>query len=120
MEALVIKVIDDYTVVINRGSQDGITWNDRFVIYQEDEEMIDPITGDSLGKLQLTKGTAKVQSIQEKMSVIVSDKYRTISRTMKPPFAFNMNPVETYEESQAMPFERQVKLKDLAKVINRK
>jgi len=120
MKANVIKVIDDSTVVINKGQNDGIRPEDRFVIYEEKEEITDPNTGENLGKLQLTKGTAKVQSIQERMSVLVSDKTRTISKSIKSVFTLNIyQPIETYEESQMQPFEREVEVNDIARVINR-
>jgi len=72
--AIVVKVIDKYKVVINRGSINNIKNGQRFLIYHVDEEPTsDPITGESLGYLEIVKGTGKVIYIQEKMSIVESD-----------------------------------------------
>ena len=72
--AIVVKIIDELKIVINKGSRDNIKLNQRFLVYHlEEEETIDPITKESLGKLELVKGTGKVIYIQEKMSIIESD-----------------------------------------------
>jgi len=81
--AKVIKVIDYYEkVVINRGAEHGIKEGQRFLIYALDEELLDPDTGESLGRLELVRGTGKVIHVQEKISTIQSDK-KVTERTIK-------------------------------------
>lgn len=63
-EAQVIEVIDDFTVAINRGSEDGIKKGDLYLIYQLGNELYDPDTGKSLGKLEIVKGRARVTHVQ--------------------------------------------------------
>lgn len=86
-KALVAKVIDEYTVVINRGSSDGVKVGDIYkVFYLSDEDIIDPETGESLGKLEFVVGNGVVTNVQTKMSTLESNDYtkpktRTITKT---------------------------------------
>lgn len=68
----VAEVLDEYRFVLNRGRRDGVHESDRFVVYSLGEEITDPETGDSLGHLEITKGTAEVIHVQEKMSTLIS------------------------------------------------
>lgn len=69
----VAKIIDDYTIVINKGSKNGVKEGQRFLIYEIGEEIFDPVTKESLGKLEIVKGTGKVAHLQENMATISSD-----------------------------------------------
>ncbi|MEV9499099.1 hypothetical protein [Aliarcobacter butzleri] len=83
----VIKKIDDFTLVINAGSKDGIKNGMEFLIYEIGEELFDPDTNESLGKLETVKGTAESIHIQENITTIKSNMYenqkkqKTIKRT---------------------------------------
>ena len=71
--ATVVKVINDYKVAINRGESDGIKLGQRFLIYKIDEqEIIDPETGENLGRLEIVRGKGKVVHLQEKLATIES------------------------------------------------
>lgn len=72
MEINVAKKIDDYQIVINKGSDDGIDENMRFLVFEVGEEVIDPTTNESLGILEIPKGTFKVMGVQPKMTYLVS------------------------------------------------
>jgi len=81
--ATVIKVIDDYTVVINRGANDGIKEGQKFLIYALDpSELIDPETEEDLGPLELVKGRGSVEHVQEKTAIIKSSQ-RSPSKIVK-------------------------------------
>ncbi len=72
----IVKIIDDYSVVINKGAEDGIQTFHRFLIYDIDmDPIIDPVTKKSLGNLEIVKGTAEVKHIQETMTTLISDSY---------------------------------------------
>ncbi|MBE9046038.1 hypothetical protein IQ255_16775 [Pleurocapsales cyanobacterium LEGE 10410] len=74
--AKVVTVISDTRIAINRGLEHKIRLNQRVLMYRlSNEEIKDPDTGESLGYLEIYKGTGKVISIQEKMSIIESDRY---------------------------------------------
>ena len=64
----------DYEVVLNVGSQDGITNNQRFLIYALGDEFIDPDTKENLGCLEIVRGTGVVSHLQEKLCTVRSDK----------------------------------------------
>lgn len=68
----VAKVINDYELVINVGSNKGLIEGSRFIVYSLGKEIFDPDTNESLGKLEIIKGTGKVTHVQEKMATIKS------------------------------------------------
>lgn len=70
----VAKVLDDYKLVLNIGSYDDVVMGQRFLIYGlSDDEIIDPITHESLGRLELVRGIGLVIYVQSKMCIIKSD-----------------------------------------------
>lgn len=82
--ATVAKVIDDYKLVINRGSEHGIREGQRMLVYCiSDEDIKDPETGESLGFLELVRGTGKIIFIQEKISILESDKFHKIDSSFR-------------------------------------
>ncbi len=73
--ATVVKVIDDYKLVINRGEISGIREGQRMLVYNtSEEEITDPQTGESLGYLDLVRGTGTITFVQEKISILQSDR----------------------------------------------
>lgn len=73
----VVEILnDDYKLVLNAGTNKGIKTGNRFLIYALSEhEIIDPDTSESLGYLEIVKGTGKVVHVQDKMCTIESDAY---------------------------------------------
>ncbi len=65
----VIKIIDDTSIVINAGSDDGITTADRFEIFTTGNEIKDPDTGEVLGTLDTIKETVSVDNLFPKMCI---------------------------------------------------
>lgn len=71
----VVKIIDNYKIVINRGSLHDVKEGQRFLLYNlSKEEIKDPSTGESLGYLEIVKGTGDVIHVQEQISIIESDR----------------------------------------------
>lgn len=69
----VVLVEDDYKLVLNVGSDNGVKNGDRFLVYTlSDHEIIDPDTKESLGFLERVKGTGKVVHLQDKLCTIES------------------------------------------------
>lgn len=120
--ATVVKVIDEYKVVINRGALHNIKPGQRFLIYRlEDEEIKDPVTGESLGYLEIVKGTGKVTHIQERMSTIETDRREILEKRIirrKPSALFFSGQEEEIitPSGDIMPFENP-KVGDKAKPI---
>ena len=79
----VAKVRDEYCLVINKGSNDGIKVGQRFLIYSLGEEIVDPDTQKSLGQLEIVKGTGKVTHLQPTMATIQSDMRTSPSKIIR-------------------------------------
>lgn len=64
----IVKILDEYSVIINAGTNMGIEIGDEFQILDtEGSEVIDPETGAVLGYLELVKETVRVSDVHEKM-----------------------------------------------------
>jgi hypothetical protein len=117
---IVAKVIDSFRIVINIGRQGNIKQGQRFLIYElTNEEIRDPMTGESLGKLEVVKGTGKVIHVQEMISTVESDMRETPSRTIiRRPSAWLGIEEETIQSpSDLRPF-HEPKVGDIAKPIS--
>ena len=80
IEGKIAEIIDEYTVVINRGHVHGVEEDMRFVIYEPGEEIKDPKTKESLGKFEYVKAKVEVVNVQEKYSTAKT--YETHTMTM--------------------------------------
>ena len=105
----VIKVMSGTDVVINKGAEDGVRAENRFLVYRLGEEMFDPDTNESLGTLELVCGEGKPEHIQERFTTLRSCRTQQLGRRtiIKSP-AFFMAPEreEIYEpQTDILPFE---------------
>ena len=88
----VAKVLDSRRVVLNRGKDADIKVGERFLIFAISQtEIRDPDTRESLGFLEVVKGTGSVSTVQDRMSVLESDmpadeNMLLFDRTQKKPF----------------------------------
>ncbi len=80
----VAKVIDVYRVVINKGYDAGVRKGQRFRIYKIGEEVFDPETELSLGKLELIRGVGEVIHVQPSMATLESAETDKIERRPYP------------------------------------
>jgi hypothetical protein len=55
-------------VVLGAGSDQGVREGLLFVIYELGDEIYDPETSESLGRLEIVKGRVKVTHVQDKIS----------------------------------------------------
>lgn len=65
----IAKIIDEYRVVVNAGSNDFIKDDDFLEVYQPGQEVSDPDTGESLGTLDFVKAKLRVVDVFPKMCV---------------------------------------------------
>lgn len=65
----VVKIINDYKIVINGGSNDLLKKGDELEIFIKGEELIDPITHENLGTLDEIKAYIVIDDLFEKMSI---------------------------------------------------
>ena len=81
-DGLVAEIISDRKVVLNKGSQDGISDGDKFVVFRLGQEIHDPKTGESLGILEEIKGKGKVIHVQERMCIIQTYEFGEVERPL--------------------------------------
>lgn len=68
----VVRILDEYRIVINAGLNQGITGNDYFTIEGVVDNISDPDTGELLGSITGTKAKVRPVEIFEKMSICQS------------------------------------------------
>lgn len=65
----VVKIISEYKVVVNAGSQDFIQEGAEMEIFAPGKDVIDPDTGENLGALDYIKANVRVVNLFPKMCV---------------------------------------------------
>lgn len=70
----VVKIIDEYRLVVNSGTEDGIKVNDELEIFVPGKPIIDPETKEDLGTLDYIKARLVVADVFPKMCVCVNAK----------------------------------------------
>ena len=84
----VAAVIDETTLVLNAGSADGVKLGMVFSIFAEYQEILDPDSGDSLGKWEMVKAQVVVEHVQERVCTVrstllaINDQPGTLSAMM--------------------------------------
>lgn len=70
----VAKILDEYNVVINAGTDHDVSVGDKFQILDKTGSAVeDPVTSEIIGYLDLIKATVTVIEVQEKMSICTSE-----------------------------------------------
>ena len=75
MDAIVGRIAaikDEYTVVLNVGYKQNVEEGMKFVIYNEEDEIKDPVTGKSLGCFEDVKAKVEVDYVAENYSTAKS------------------------------------------------
>lgn len=76
----VAKILDEYSIIVNGGSNDGLNEGDILEIYLPGDSVIDPETNEDLGILDIIKARIKIHTIYPKMCLCVNLKeYNPIS-----------------------------------------
>ncbi|CBN54078.1 MULTISPECIES: hypothetical protein [Kamptonema] len=104
--ATVVNVINSHRLAINRGKVHGLKEGQRLLVYcLSFHEIKDPNTGESLGYLEIVKGTGRVIHLQDKICTIESDQKRSRRMTTKRNAFYNLGEdvMETFDE--LIPFE---------------
>ena len=69
----VAYIIDEYRLALNIGSADGVENGQRYLVYTlSDQEIHDPSTNESLGFLEIVKGTGMIENVQEHLCTLKS------------------------------------------------
>jgi hypothetical protein len=127
--AKVVHVADQHAaseVVINRGARHGVKLGDRFLVFGYGPDVVDPDTGEDLGKVELVRGRGEVVHVQDRLSTLRSmERRRRIGggkRIIRDSgvFGFGVPSGKVIEEDispeESVPFEA-IRLGDVAKPI---
>lgn len=77
----IIKIVDEYLVVVNYGKKHSARKGDKLEIFQIGEEVIDPVSNKSLGTLDIIKAKIQVLNVYDNFSLCESDEYTTVNAT---------------------------------------
>ena len=66
----VAAIIDDATLVINVGLEQGVREGMTFLVFDEHAEIVDPDTGEALGNWEMVKARLLVTHVQERMCTL--------------------------------------------------
>ncbi len=79
IEGKVAKILDEYSIVINVGRNDGVTEGMVFVVFtQSSDEIKDPDSGETLGTLENVKDYVSAVHIQDKFTTCVAKEAKKI------------------------------------------
>ena len=76
VEGKVVLIVDDRTIVINRGYRDGVRHGMRFAVVAPLDEVTDPDTGESLGRWEGVKARLVAVHVQERLAVLAPEEQR--------------------------------------------
>ena len=71
----VVKVRNEYMVVINKGYNDGVKEGQIFLIIGLGDMIYDPDSGEELEQLEIVRGKAKVTHAQKSIATLESSEY---------------------------------------------
>ena len=70
IEGKVAEIISERDLVINRGTVDGVKVGMRFrILHSRGAEIVDPDTGEKLGRVEIDKTVVKITSVDERLAV---------------------------------------------------
>jgi hypothetical protein len=99
-------------IVVNLGAEHGINERSTFLIYVIGDDILDPDSGTSLGKLEKIHGRGRVKHVQARMTTVVPmTRRRQVSRKS----GFVQELVEDRDED--IPFDADIAIGDLVRVL---
>ena len=107
IEGKVAKIINVYTVVINRGREHGVEDGMRFIIYDQGEDITDPDSGESLGRFENVLMKVKVVNVNEKISTATSDETFDITTNPSILSSFSYLQPSTRTEFKRLPLDKE-------------
>lgn len=110
-----------FEIVINKGREDGVEENNRFLVYELGDEILDPDKDNvSLGRLEIVKGVGKVKHLQDKITTLQSMektfKSGSVTKRKNVFFAMSTDIITEQPEEIPLPF-KNVKKGDLVRLI---
>ena len=77
--AKVVKILDDYSIVVNRGTGHGLNTGNQFLVIGLGEVIRDPDTNEDIEQLEIVKGKVEIVHAQEKIATLKSCSYSRAS-----------------------------------------
>ena len=68
----IIRILDAETVMINLGRRDGVSRGSVFSVLSEPEVVVDPSTGEELGKVQLVKAKVRASGVYDRFTIAMT------------------------------------------------
>lgn len=81
----VVRILNDMELVLNVGRADGVTDGTRFLVFEPGDEVLDPDTQESLGRLEIVRGIGEAKHVQERMTTIRSTEKKTVRKVRRRP-----------------------------------
>lgn len=78
----VLRIFDERSLLVNIGSREGLKRGDSVVVIERGGEVKDPESGESLGDLELVKARLTAVDVQEKMSVLETERVKAAGGDM--------------------------------------
>lgn len=75
----IVKIISEYKVVVNAGSNDSICEGQALEVYTPGKEIIDPETNESLGVLDYVKAKLYVRDVFPKMCICANQETEVVN-----------------------------------------
>ena len=72
MAIKVAGILSEHQLVLNVGTNDGLSRGDRFVIFEPGDVILDPDTGENLGRVERIKAEVEVTHVQERIATVES------------------------------------------------
>ena len=69
IEGKIIKIIDDWHIIINVGLNNGVKENMNFAIYEVGDMIIDPDTNEELELLDMVRHNFRIIHVQDQIAV---------------------------------------------------
>jgi hypothetical protein len=118
----VIRIPDKYSVIIDVGKRQGVNIGMKFALYEEGEPIFAP-DGKDLGKIEHVKALVSIKHVQENFSLaetIESEEPSTVSGSIVTSLRWKRNlPVADDQIQPFIPYDKSVKVGDLAKQISK-
>lgn len=102
LRAKVAEILDDYNLVLNKGTNFGLKTGMVFHVYSWSCEIYDPDSGELLEKLLIPKGYGEITQVQSKIAILKSNQKKpstlaTITLSMYGKMESNLYPFQNPE-----------------------
>jgi hypothetical protein len=88
IETKIVRILSESVVVLGAGSSQGVREEMEFLIYELGDEIFDPETKESLGRLEIAKGHVRVIHLQQSIATARTTK-QTVRKTVQNPLFQN-------------------------------